>query len=157
MSIYFHLVDKNICYMTINILDSDWTKHYFTLHFKMWLSTLKSAHEVNITFEHCSVYSKIVTGKVQVAYFENVFSDWSIFKEVVLLSKQLVIHLLVLCLPHIVFLFATFCLFWILFIFRWKSQVDKRLAQALPWGTAYFFLWRLLHWKQISLTSDLLI
>jgi hypothetical protein len=26
---------KNICYMTINILDSDWTKHYFTLHFKM--------------------------------------------------------------------------------------------------------------------------
>jgi hypothetical protein len=22
-------------YMTINILDPDWTKHYFTLHFKM--------------------------------------------------------------------------------------------------------------------------
>jgi hypothetical protein len=34
---------------------------------------LKSAREVNITFEHCSVYSKIVTGKVQVVYFENVF------------------------------------------------------------------------------------
>jgi hypothetical protein len=67
-------------YTTINILDSDWTKHYFTLHFKMWLSPLKSAHEVNITFEHCSVYSKIV--------FENVFSDWSIFKEAVLLSNQ---------------------------------------------------------------------
>ena len=26
---------SNACYyMTINILDSDWTKHYFTLHFK---------------------------------------------------------------------------------------------------------------------------
>ena len=56
-------------YLTINILDSDWTKHYFTLHFKMWLSPLKSAREVNITFEHCSVYPKIVTGKVQVAYY----------------------------------------------------------------------------------------
>ena len=75
-------------YMTINILDSDWTKHYFTLHFKMWWSPLKSAREVNITFEHCSVYPKIVTEKVQVAYFENVLSDWSIFKEAVLLSNQ---------------------------------------------------------------------
>jgi hypothetical protein len=28
------------------------------------------------------------TGKVQVAYFENVFSDWLIFKEAVLLSNQ---------------------------------------------------------------------
>jgi len=62
--------------MTINILDSDWTKHYFTLHFNMWWSPLKSAREVNITFEHYSVYPKIVTWKVQVAYFENVFSDW---------------------------------------------------------------------------------
>jgi hypothetical protein len=44
--------------MTINILDSDWTKHYFTLHFKMWLTPLKGAREVNITFEHCSVYPK---------------------------------------------------------------------------------------------------
>ena len=35
-----------------------------------------------------SVYPKIVTGKVQVAYFENVFSDWSVFKEMVLLSNQ---------------------------------------------------------------------
>jgi hypothetical protein len=35
-----------------------------------------------------SVYPKIVTGKVQVAYFENVFSDWSIFTEAVLLSNQ---------------------------------------------------------------------
>ena len=69
--------------MTMNILDSDWTKHYFTLHSKMWLSPLKSAREVNITFEHCSMYLKIVTGKVQVAYIENVFSDWSIFKEAV--------------------------------------------------------------------------
>jgi hypothetical protein len=34
------------------------------------------------------VHPKIATGKVQVAYFENVFSDWSIFKEVVLLSNQ---------------------------------------------------------------------
>jgi hypothetical protein len=34
------------------------------------------------------VYPKIVTEKVQVAYFENVFSDWSIFKEAVLLSNQ---------------------------------------------------------------------
>jgi hypothetical protein len=34
------------------------------------------------------MYPKIATGKVQVAYFENVFSDWSIFKEVVLLSNQ---------------------------------------------------------------------
>jgi len=25
----------DIYYMTFNILDSDWTKHYFTLHFKM--------------------------------------------------------------------------------------------------------------------------
>jgi hypothetical protein len=33
-------------------------------------------------------YQKIVTGKVQVAYFENVISDWSIFKEAVLLSNQ---------------------------------------------------------------------
>jgi hypothetical protein len=74
--------------MTINILDSDWTTHYFTLHFKMWLSPLKSAREVNITIEHCSVYPKIVTGKVQVAYFENVSFDWSIFKEAVLLSNQ---------------------------------------------------------------------
>jgi hypothetical protein len=96
---HFFWVDKSSCqpyqkslivyyYMTINILDSDWTKHYFTLHFKMWLPLLKSAHEVNITFEHCSVYPKIVTGKVQVAYFENVSSDWSIFKEAVLLSNQ---------------------------------------------------------------------
>jgi hypothetical protein len=52
--------------MTINILDSDWTKHYFTLHFKIRLSSLKNAREVNITFEHCSVYPKIATGKVQV-------------------------------------------------------------------------------------------
>jgi hypothetical protein len=66
--------------------DSDWTKHYFTLHFKMWSSPLKSAREVNITFEHCSVYTKSVTGKV--AYFKNVFFDWSIFKEAVLLSNQ---------------------------------------------------------------------
>jgi hypothetical protein len=34
------------------------------------------------------VYPKIVTGKVQVAYLENVFPDWSIFKEAVLLSNQ---------------------------------------------------------------------
>jgi hypothetical protein len=35
------------------------------------------------------VYPKIITGKVQVAYFEKkVFSDWSIFKEAVLLSNQ---------------------------------------------------------------------
>jgi hypothetical protein len=34
------------------------------------------------------VYPKIVTGKVQVAYFENAFSDWSIFKEAVLLSDR---------------------------------------------------------------------
>jgi hypothetical protein len=34
------------------------------------------------------VYPNIVTGKVQVAYFENVFSDWLIFKEAVLLSNQ---------------------------------------------------------------------
>jgi hypothetical protein len=34
------------------------------------------------------VYPKIVTEKVQVAHFENVFSDWSIFKEAVLLSNQ---------------------------------------------------------------------
>jgi hypothetical protein len=34
------------------------------------------------------VYPKIVTGKVQVDDFENVFSDWSIFKEVVSLSNQ---------------------------------------------------------------------
>jgi hypothetical protein len=34
------------------------------------------------------VYPKIVTVKVQVAYFENVFSDWSIFKEAVLLFNQ---------------------------------------------------------------------
>jgi hypothetical protein len=27
--------NKFVYYMTINILDSDWTKHYFTLHFKM--------------------------------------------------------------------------------------------------------------------------
>ena len=84
-SLKFGYIPPVICvnrnyYMTINILDSDWTIHYFTLHFKMWLSPLKSAHEVNITFEHCSVYSKIV--------FENVFSDWSIFKEAVLLSNQ---------------------------------------------------------------------
>ena len=88
---HFFWVDKSSCqpyqkslivyyYMTINILDSYWTKHYFILHFKMWLPPLKSAREVNITFEHCSVYPKIVTGKVQVAYFENVFSDWSISK-----------------------------------------------------------------------------
>jgi len=32
------------------------------------------------------MYPKIVTGKVQVAYFENVFSDWSIFKEAVFLT-----------------------------------------------------------------------
>jgi hypothetical protein len=32
------------------------------------------------------VYTKSVTGKV--AYFKNVFSDWSIFKEAVLLSNQ---------------------------------------------------------------------
>jgi hypothetical protein len=31
---------------------------------------------------------KIVRGKVQVAYFENVFCDWAIFKEAVLLSNQ---------------------------------------------------------------------
>ena len=104
--------------MTMNILDSDWTKHYFTLHFKMWLSPLKSAREVNITFEHCSMYPKIVTEKLQVAYFENVISDWSIFKEVVLLSNQRF--------PNN--------------IFWWKSQVDKRLDQVLPWGTAYFCL-----------------
>ena len=96
---HFLGVDKSQCppyekslivyyYMTINILDSDWTRHFFTLHFKMWLSPLKSVREVNITFEHCSVYPKIVTGKVQVAYYENVFSDWSIFKEAVLLSNQ---------------------------------------------------------------------
>ena len=72
-------------YMTINILDSDWTTHYFTLYFKMWWSLLKSAREVNITFEHCSVYPKIVAGNVQVAY---VFSNWSIFKEAVVLSNQ---------------------------------------------------------------------
>jgi len=77
--------DNKYYYMTINILDSDWTKHYFTLHFKMWSSPLKSAREVNITFENCSVNPKIVTGNVQVAYFENVFS---IFKEAVLLSNQ---------------------------------------------------------------------
>jgi hypothetical protein len=77
----------NFVIIWLNILDSDWTKHYFT-HFKMWLSPLKGAREVNITFEQCSVYPKIVTGKVQVAYFENVFSDWSIFKEAVLLSNQ---------------------------------------------------------------------
>ena len=81
-------MNKLVYYMTIDILDSDWTKHYFTFHFKMRLSLLKSAHKVNITFAHCSVYPKIVTGKVQVAYFENVFSDWSIFKEAVLLSNQ---------------------------------------------------------------------
>ena len=75
-------------YMTMNILDSDWTKHYFTLHFKMWLSPIKTAHEVNITFEHCSVYPKIVTGKVQVAYFEKIISDWPIIKEAGLLSNQ---------------------------------------------------------------------
>jgi len=74
--------------MTINILDSDWTKHYFNLHFKMWISPLKSAREVNIIFEHWSMYPKIVTGKVQVYYFKNVFSDWPIFKEAVLLSNQ---------------------------------------------------------------------
>jgi hypothetical protein len=34
------------------------------------------------------IFIKIVTGKVQVAYFENVFSDWSIFKEAVLLFNQ---------------------------------------------------------------------
>ena len=34
------------------------------------------------------MYPKIVTGKVQAAYFENVFSDWSIFREAVLLSNQ---------------------------------------------------------------------
>jgi hypothetical protein len=34
------------------------------------------------------VYPKIVTGKVQIAYFENVFSDWPIFKEAGLLSNQ---------------------------------------------------------------------
>jgi hypothetical protein len=50
--------------------------------------TAQSAREVNITFEPCSVCPKIVTGKIQVAYFENVFSDWSIFKEAVLLSNQ---------------------------------------------------------------------
>jgi acyl-ACP thioesterase len=33
-------------------------------------------------------YQQIATGKVQVAYFENVFSDWSIFREMVLLSNQ---------------------------------------------------------------------
>ena len=74
--------------MTINILDSNWTKLYFTLHFKTGLSPFKSAHKVNITFEQCSVYPIIVTGKVQVAYSENVFSDWSIFKEAVLLANH---------------------------------------------------------------------
>jgi hypothetical protein len=36
------------------------------------------------------VYPKIATRKNSnsVAYFENVFSDWSIFKEAVLLSNQ---------------------------------------------------------------------
>jgi hypothetical protein len=56
--------------------------------FQNVIFTLKGAREVNITFEHCSVYPKIVTGKVQIAYFENIFSDWSIFKEAVLLSFQ---------------------------------------------------------------------
>jgi hypothetical protein len=70
-----------------NIVFRDCQRQAFEyLHTK--LSQVKSAREVNITFEHCSVYPKIVTGKVQVAYFENVFSDWSIFKEVVLLSNQ---------------------------------------------------------------------
>ena len=33
--LYYLVTNKNNYYMTINILDSDWTKHYFTLHFKM--------------------------------------------------------------------------------------------------------------------------
>ena len=82
---------KYYFYMTINILDSDWTKHYFTLHFKIWWSPLKSAREVNITFEHCSVYPKIVAGNVQVTYFE-MYSLIGLKSSFQMISKLSLLH-----------------------------------------------------------------
>ena len=72
--------------MTINILDSDWTKHYSLSISKC--DYRSKVHARLTLLLNTSVYPKIVTEKVQVAYFENVFSDWSIFKEAVLLSNQ---------------------------------------------------------------------
>ena len=79
------------------------------------------------------MYQKIVTGKVQVAYFENVFSDWLIFKEVVLLSNQRFLN------NSFAFLSRHFVCFEF-YSSSGVSQVDKRLAQVLPWGTAIFFI-----------------
>jgi hypothetical protein len=95
------------------------------------------------------VYQKIVTGKVQVAYFENVFSDWLIFKEAVLLSNQRFPN------NSFAFLSRHFVCFEFYSSFG-VSQVDKRLAQVLPWGTAiffyYFFCDDYYSGKKISLT-----
>ena len=125
-------------YMTMNILDSDWTKHYFTLYFKMWSSPIKSAHEVNITFEHCSVYSKIV--------FENVFSDWSIFKEAV--CYPISVFLSTVCITSSCFMSIPRCfpfrdiLFVLNFIHlpvvNFKSQVNKRIALKYYLGEPHF-------------------
>jgi hypothetical protein len=100
------------------------------------------------------VYRKIVTGKVQVAYFENVFSDWLIFKEAVLLSNQRF--------PNNSFAFLS--RHFVCFEFYSSSSVSHRWIRGSlkyylgePLFFLLFFCDDYYSGEKISLTSDLLI
>jgi hypothetical protein len=113
--------------MTINILDSDWTKYYFTLHFKMWWSPLKSAREVNITLVITQKKYAVPQGNT----WASLFSTCDFLRKMNNIKNK----------QNIAKRKSTWgrhkkrrCNYKLLL-----ASLEKRLAQVLPWWTAYFF------------------